>query len=355
VNFYKALNPKKILIIFICFWSVLSAQEPYRVGTTTANFLEIGFGATANSMGDAFTSIANDASAIYWNPAGLSNIENGEVMFAYQPWFADINTTFSSAAFKVGNLGTFAVGIVGINYGEMDVTTMSMQNGTGESFSASDIAVSLAFSRKLATWFSFGVAAKYISSSIWHSTATAIALDMGVLINTGFFSPTDNMQDGLNIGMSVSNYGTRMKFDGMDLLQPIDPTPNQSGDYTDVEGQYRLNEWELPLIFRLGVSLTVINKGMHKFQVAVDALHPNNNSESVNVGAIYTMQIVGIGNITLSGGYKALFMNESEYGLTLGAGFQSYLLYNKGWKIGYSFREHKTFGGTHSYAVSLFF
>ena len=355
MNFYKTLKPKIILILFISCWSVLTAQEPYRVGTTTANFLEIGFGATGNSMGDAFTSIVNDASAIYWNPAGLANIDYGEVMFAYQPWFADINTTFLSAAFNVGDLGTFAVGVVGVNYGEMDVTTMAMQGGTGESFSASDIAVSLGFARKLAEWFSFGASAKYISSTIWHSNASAIALDMGVLINTGFFSPTENMDDGLNIGMSVSNYGTRMKFDGLDLLQPIDPTPNQSGDYTDVEGQYRLNEWELPLIFRLGVSLTVINKGMHKLQVAVDALHPNNNSESLNIGAIYTMQFVGIGNISLSGGYKALFMNESEYGLTLGAGFESFMLYNKGWKIGYSFREHETFGGTHSYGVSLFF
>ncbi|MBI9072589.1 MAG: PorV/PorQ family protein [Melioribacteraceae bacterium] len=355
MNFYKALNPKLLLILFISFCSAISAQEPYRVGTTTANFLEIGYGTTGNSMGDAFTSIANDASAIYWNPAGLSNVKNGEVMFAYQPWFADINTTFASAAFRLGDLGTIGIGIVGVDYGDMDVTTMSMQNGTGESFSASDISVSLAFSRRLATWFSFGAAAKFISSSIWHSTASAIALDMGVLINTGFFSPTNKMEDGLNIGMSVSNYGTRMKYDGFDLLQPIDPTPNQSGDYEDVEGQYRLNEWELPLIFRLGISLTVLNEGMHKLQVAVDALHPNNNSESVNIGAIYTMLFAGVGNISFSGGYKALFMNESEYGLTLGVGFHSYMLYNQGWKVGYSYREHETFGGTHSYGVSLFF
>lgn len=355
MNFNKALNLKLFIIILFSLCTVINAQKPYRVGTTTANFLEIGYGTSGNAMGDAFTSIANDASALYWNPAGLSNIKGGEVMFAYQPWIANINTTFSTAAFNIGNMGTVAIGIVGVDYGDMDVTTMEMQSGTGETFSASDIAVSLAFSRRLATWFSFGAAAKFVSSTIWHSSASAIAMDMGVLINTGFFSPTDNVEDGLNIGMSVSNYGTRMKYDGMDLLQPIDPTPNQSGDYKDVEGQYRLNEWELPLIFRLGVSLTVINKDMHKLQVAIDALHPNNNSESVNVGAVYTMLFSGVGNISLSGGYKALFMNESEYGLTLGVGFQSYMLYNQGWKVGYSYRDHETFGGTHSYGVSLFF
>jgi hypothetical protein len=306
-------------------------------------------------MGDAFTSISNDVSAIYWNPAGLANIESGEVMFTYQPWVANINTTFGAAAFNVGNLGTIGIGIIGVDYGDMDVTTMEMQDGTGESFTASDIAVSIGFARKLATWFSFGATAKFISSSIWHSTATAIAMDLGVLINTGFFSPTDNAADGLNIGMSVSNYGTRMQYDGIDLLQSIDPTPNQSGDYKDIEGQYRLNEWELPLIFRLGLSLTAIKDGMHTLVLAADALHPNNNSESVNIGVAYSILFAGIGSFTIAGGYKALFMNESEYGFTLGSGFQSFLLYNKGWKIDYSYREHDTFGGTHSYGVSLFF
>lgn len=355
MNFYKTLYQKILFILLVCFYSLVIAQEPYRVGTTTANFLEIGYGTTANSMGDAYTSVANDVSAIYWNPAGLANIESGEVIFTFQPWVANINTTFGAAAFNIGSLGTIGIGIVGVDYGNMDVTTMDMQEGTGETFNASDIAVSIGFARKLATWFSFGANAKFISSSIWHSTATAIAMDLGVLINTGFFSPTENMEDGLNIGMSVSNYGTRMQFDGIDLLQSIDPTPNESGDYKDIEGQYRLNEWELPLIFRLGISLTAINSGMHNLKIAIDALHPNNNSESVNIGAIYSMLFSGVGNIAISGGYKALFMNESEYGLTLGASFHSYLLYNRGWKIGYSYRDHETFGGTHSYGVSLFF
>lgn len=355
MKFNKTLNQKLVIVLLLSFCSVIFAQKPYRVGTTTANFLEIGFGPAGSSMGDAFTSIASDVSAIYWNPAGLANVKSGEVMFSYQPWVANINTTFGAAAFNVGNLGTVGIGVIAVDYGNMDVTTMSMQGGTGETFSASDIAVSIGFARKLATWFSFGANAKFISSSIWHSSASAIAMDLGVLINTGFFSSTENMEDGLNIGMSVSNYGTRMQFDGLDLLQSIDPTPNQSGDYEDIEGQYRLNEYELPLIFRLGVSLTVINSGMHKLILAVDALHPNNNSESVNMGANYSILFAGLGSISISGGYKALFMNESQYGLTLGAGFQSFLLYNKGWKIDYSYRDHETFGGTHSYGVSLFF
>lgn len=344
-----------LLGLILLSLSGIFAQKPYRTGTTTANFLEVGYGGTASSMGDAFTSIANDVSAAYWNPAGLANLSQNEVMFSYQPWYADINTSFIAGAVALDNVGTFALSIIAVDYGDMDVTTLDMQEGTGETFSASDIAASIGFGRKLATWFSFGAMAKYVSSTIWHSSANAFAVDLGVLINTGFFSPTGKVEDGLNIGMSISNYGTPMEFDGIDLLQPIDPTPDISGDYKDVEGKFSLREWELPLIFRLGVSTTLIKSGNHTFIVSADAIHPNNNSESLNIGALYSIMFPGLAKVNLAGGYKALFMDQSEYGLSLGVGLHSYLLYNKGWKVNYSFRDHETFGGTHSYEVSIFF
>ncbi|MFA8342677.1 MAG: PorV/PorQ family protein, partial [Rhodothermaceae bacterium] len=257
------INSIKLIIITSIFTSFIYSQKPYRVGTSTANFLEIGYGASATAMGDAFTAVANDVSSIYWNPAGLATLKGSEAAFSVQPWYADINTSFSAVAISLDDIGTVAVGIVAVDYGDMDVTSLDMQDGTGETFSASDISVSVGYGRRLATWFSFGAAAKYISSSIWHTSASTLAFDLGVLINSGFFSPTDNVEDGLNIGMSVSNYGGQMQFDGMDLLQPIDPTPGQNGDYKDVKGQYRLGEWELPLMFRLGVSLNAIRKGNH--------------------------------------------------------------------------------------------
>lgn len=341
--------------IILLSFSSLMAQKPYRTGTSTATFLEVGYGETASSMGDAFTSVVNDVSATYWNPAGLANLTKNEVMFSFQPWYADINTSFIAGAFVMENLGTFAISIIGVDYGDMDVTTLQNQEGTGETFSASDIAVSVGYARKLAEWFSFGAMAKYVSSTIWHSSGNAFAIDLGILINTGFFSPTGNTEDGLNIAMSISNYGTPLQFDGMDLLQPIDPTPGSSGDFKDVEGQFTLREWELPLIFRLGISTTLIKSGNHTLIISADAIHPNNNSESLNLGMLYSINFPGLGNLNFSGGYKALFMDQSEYGLSFGTSFHSYLLYNQGWKISYAFRDHETFGGTHSYGVSIFF
>ena len=103
--------------------------------------------------------------------------------------------------------------------------------------------------------------------------ASAFALDLGVLVNTKF-SLQGKDEDGLNIGMSISNYGTRMQFDGIDSYQPIDVfTEYEAGNYGDVAGQFRTSQWELPLIFRIGVALKPIANNFMDVKVGIDALH----------------------------------------------------------------------------------
>jgi hypothetical protein len=317
--------------------------------------LEIGYGTGGNAMGDAYVSIVDDLSGIYWNPAGLARMEGNEAMFMYQPWIVDIDIHFVALGLSLKSIGTLALGLITVNYGDMEVTSLDFQEGTGETFSAADMAVSLSYGRQLTTWFSFGASAKYITSKIWHTDARAFAMDMGVIINTSFFSMTGKRTDGLNIGMSVSNYGTRMRYDGIDLIQPIDILPDEHGNFRDVPGQFRLQEWELPLFFRLGVSHTPIVMNNQKVTFSIDAVHPNNNYESVNIGAQYTLNIYGFGDLSLRGGYKALFMPNSEYGLSLGGGIVKYILNNKGIKLDYAFRDVGILGDTHNFSVGIIF
>ena len=61
------------IILNLIFVGNLFSQT--NVATTAASFLEIGSGAKSLSMGGAFVSIANDVSALYWNPAGIVNID----------------------------------------------------------------------------------------------------------------------------------------------------------------------------------------------------------------------------------------------------------------------------------------
>ncbi len=351
----KLIILMSIILSLSAFYHQSYAQKPHRVGTTAANFLEIGFGSAGNAMGDAYVSVTNDLSSIYWNPAGLSFMEQSEAQFIYQPWIADIKTAFVGVGLVLPNVGTISLGIIHAGYGEMEVTTLQMQDGTGELFSASDFAFSISYARRLAQWFAFGASGKYISSRIWHTNANAMAIDLGVIVNTHFFSPTGNREDGVNIGMSISNYGTKIKYDGMDLLNPIDILPYEEGNYRDVPGQFKLESWELPLIFRIGFSINPLIREQHRLTLAVDALHPNNNNESVNIGAQYKLKIPNAGDFYLRGGYKALFMDDSQYGFSFGGGIVLRMMHNIGLKVDYAYRGVGILGKTHCYTVGVLF
>ena len=347
---------KIILAVIMLFFSVSGfAQKPYRQGTTAANFLEIGFGTAGSSMGDTYASVGSDLSSVYWNPAGLAFMEQNEVQFNYQPWLVNINTIFAGVGLVFRNIGTFALSFYQVGYGSMEVTTLEMQEGTGEQFDANDIAVGVSYSRKLAPWFSFGVTGKYISSQIWHTNASAFAVDVGVIVQTQFFSTSGDREDGMKIGMSISNFGTKMKYGGIDLLNPIDILPYEHGNYKDVPGKFSLEGWELPLIFRVGFSIDPVVTRNHRLTIAMDALHPNNNSESINIGAQYQLTIPTGGTFYLRCGYKALFMEESEYGPAFGGGIIFRMMHNIGLKVEYAYRGIGILGNIHSTSLGILF
>ncbi len=344
-----------IAVITLLISSSITAQKPYRVGTTAANFLDIGYGAAGNSMGGAYVSVVNDLSSIYWNPAGLGYMKQNEAMITVQPWFQDINGSMLGFGYVHPSLGTFAVGMIMMKYGEEDVTTIGMPEGTGEKFDGIDLSISLSYGKRLAEWFSFGVSGKYISSQIWHETASAFAFDFGAIVNTKFFAWSDVPGDGLNIGMSISNYGTRMAYDGIDLKRTVDILPDENGNYAYVPTRYELDEWELPLIFRIGFSIFAYKSENHSLKIAVDALHPNNNSESVNVGGEYTMKFISYGDLSIRAGYNGLFMVDSQYGLALGIGLGINVFGNQKINFEYAYRDHSTLGNLSSYSLKYLF
>jgi hypothetical protein len=330
-------------------------QKPTRVGTTTAAFLEYGYGGVGMAMGDACVSHVSDITALYWNPAGMAFMPQSEAQFVHQPWLVDINSTFVGAGVVIPEVGTIGLGVIHVGYGDMEVTTVGMQDGTGEIFSVNDYAFSLGFARRLTNWFSFGFAAKYITSSIWHMEASAFAIDLGVVVKTPFFAPSDDRNGGLRIGMSISNYGNRMQYDGQDLLNPIDILPDENGNYSNASGKFNLGQWELPLIFRIGMSYDIRMLENHTITLSTDALHPNNSAEFVNVGAQYALVNPSFGKFFLRGGYTKLFLPDSEFGLTLGAGFEKHFLNNLGLKFDYAYREVGVLGKVNSFAIGFLF
>lgn len=350
---------KRNLFLIVAFLALLSAigsaKEPNRMGTTTAGFLEIGVGSAGIAMGDAYVASAMDLSAIYWNPAGLAYVKSNEALFMYQPWVVNVNTLFAGYALSLPRIGAIGIGIFGMNYGNIDVTTLDYQMGTGEQYTAYDYNFNLTYARSLADWFSFGASAKYVTSKIWHTSANAMAVDLGVLVQTPFFSPSGEYDGGMRIGMSIANYGSQMQYDGFDLLFPVDMSPSEAGNYQNLQAKYKMQNWELPLLFRVGIAVTPIKRANQEMTLEVDALHPNNTSEFINLGAEYKFMLPGFGALTLRGGYKGLFMVDHNYGPTFGGGLKIYVSPTRSFNLDYAYRSLGVLGNVHSTSFGVAF
>ncbi|MDD9931616.1 MAG: PorV/PorQ family protein [Candidatus Marinimicrobia bacterium] len=346
----------RILISVILISQILTGQNIYRYGTTTANFLEIGVGSAYSAMGDmGVTYTKGGPASAYWNPASLAFNNRIQNSFMIQPWILDINMMYAGTSIFINGVGTIGLSLTNMSYGEMDVTTMEQQDGTGEKFSSNEFSASLTFSRKIVQWFAFGASAKLINSKIWHSNASAFALDLGVIVNTEFFSPTGDQEQGMKIGMSISNYGSRFQYDGIDLLNPIDIAPNEDGNFSDVPGQFRTQLWELPLLFRIGVGLMPLYNSFNKLTLGIDAVHSNNNAEYLNIGGEYELSLPGKGSLFFRSGYKSLFLDDSEFGLTYGGGVKINIINNQVIQMDYSFKSIGILGDIKSYTVSFNF
>ncbi len=279
-----------------------------KVGITAAPFLEIGVGARASGMGSAFVATANDASALYWNPAGIARVPKMQVLLMHSDWLAGIGFDFAGVSVPLSNFGTIGAAITYLGSGDMTVRTEDHPEGTGEIFSTSDMAVSLSYARNLTDRFAIGFNIKYINQRIWHSTAEGFALDVGTLFVTGFY--------GLRIGATLSNFGTEMRMEGKDLLVFHDISPQKLGNNDRVPANLKTEYWSLPLTFQVGLAMEVMNGTWNRVTVGVDALHPSDNTESLNLGLEYSFH----DNVFLRTGYQDLFLRDGEQGLTFGGG-----------------------------------
>jgi hypothetical protein len=299
-------------MVTILFAFGANAQD--KVGTSAAPFLGIAIGPRATAMGGAYAATANDASSLYWNPAGIAQLKRSNAMLSHTNWLVDTDFNWAGFVLKVGDSNAFGISVTQLDYGDDEVTDEFNQTGTGDRWSAHDLAVAFSYARSMTDRFSIGGSFKIIQQKIWNETATAIAFDVGLVFITHF--------NDLRLGMSISNFGSDLQFEGKDLLKRIDLDPERFGNNETITSTLKTSEWSLPLLFRVGISYDVLRNSSTRVTVVTDALRPSDNSGVLNAGAevgLYDM-------IFLRGGYKSIFRDNSEESLTFGVG----LKYNAG-------------------------
>jgi opacity protein-like surface antigen len=336
----KKLKSTIYLTIAAALFFAADAQT-LKTGTTAAQVLKINVGPRAIGMGGAFTAVANDITSLYWNPSGSANIESNEVFFNHTLLYLDIKHDYAAIASNLNGFGTVGAFVSVLSTEDMLVRTVEQPEGTGEYFNYGAIVIGLNYSRFLTENFSIGFNAKYISESIWHMNATGFAVDIGTLYKIPVLNE-------LRIAASVSNFGTKMQMSGRDATENY---PAGAGGGNLINANLEMDKFDLPLLFRFGLSADVIKESASRLTLDVDAIHPNDHTEYLNSGMEFAWNEL----IFLRAGYNSLFERDSEKGLTLGFGLNYRIIDLVKVKLDYAYQDFGRLKDVHYISVGLDF
>ncbi len=295
-----------IILIIVSVHCTVTAQS--KVGTTVGLFLTIDQSARVSGMGNAGTALFGEASSMFYNPASLGRLTQTDAQFTYSEWLAGITFNYAALGIKVENIGTFSLQAISMNSGDIAVRTVEQPLGTGEFYNVNDFALGVGYGLMLTDRVSVGFLVNYIQETIWHDALTDFAINLGVQYEV--------THGGFTIGASLLNFGPTARFSGRDLFIDYNQDPSKHGGNDQLPGQLRTDAYPLPTLFRIGVSYPYKFNDENQIIFSVDALHPNDNHESLNAGVEMTL----VKNFSIRGGYRNLFLTDSEGGLELGAG-----------------------------------
>ncbi|MFQ5706510.1 MAG: PorV/PorQ family protein [bacterium] len=338
----------RVVVLLVLGGSLLfdeaSAQDVKKVGTSAATFLRIPVGVRGTAMGSAFVSIADDATAMFWNPSGIARMSDITLFFDHAPWLSSLNFNYFGAVFPFGSQGSLGLNVTSLSTDDMLITTVDQPLGTGETFSATSVAVGVAYARNLTDRFSIGINIKYLHESILNSNASGFAFDIGTLYDTPF--------PGVRLGVSLSNFGTNLRIDGEDLNVRVDIAPDQQGNNQSVVGRLRTDDFDAPLMMRVGISWDAFRVHGNRLTLAVDGLNPNDNAQSLNLGGEYALFNE---TLVLRGGFNDVFLDDREKGLTLGLGVNFTTENGIGFSGGYAFQDFEHLDSVNRFSLELRF
>ena len=299
-----------ILMLLGITWVPCFAQVKY--AQTGFQFLSVISDARASATGEAMTARDAGSSSLFFNPAGMANMEGEKIdlTLSLNSWIADIRHSALSIAVSPfdGRYGVLGLALQYVDYGDIQ-GTMVWTNPEGfvdtEILKPSALCIGIGYAKMLNDRFSVGGQVKFVYQNLTKSVVPGIgtdnfftkrnvengfAVDFGTLFKTGYKS--------LAFGMSVRNFSK--------------------------EFEYEEEGFQLPLLFTLGISMNIMDfefdflefGGLeHSLLVSVDATHPRSHREQVKIGLEYCI----MNTLSLRGGYIA---NNDEDDISFGVGIK---------------------------------
>ncbi|MEK7249186.1 MAG: type IX secretion system protein PorQ [Bacteroidota bacterium] len=317
------MKPTKSYVKLLFVLCVLSCATAFAGSNSTYDFLRADVSARAGALAGSYVTIMNDATSIFYNPAGLSTLEKPAGSLGFFKHLLDINSGYVTYSQPYEDLGYFGIGVLYVNYGSFDETD-DLGNKLGSTFSASDLALSLGYANTIEENLYWGANAKFIYSSIAGTTSTGLAADLGILYNIP--------DSRVTIGASLRNLGGQLS-------------------------SYLSTKENLPLDFVVGASVVpkgiplLLNLNFHKLNDDVKTF--GERFKAFSVGGEFTLSKVLQARV----GYNNEQRQELKTGTSAGlAGFSGGIgITVQDYKVDYALSSLGSIGSLHRITIGTTF
>ena len=323
------------LIIFfgisICQNDVTEGMDAVtKVATSAANWLKIESGTRGIGMGGSQAASGRGLSGAYFNPASIAFIENQEAYFSKSEYFAGITHNTIGYGTRLTATDYFGLHLFYLDSGLIERTTEVSPDGTGEFYNVLDISLRLMYGKQLTDRLRVGGSIKYIREEIYTVYMHSFVFDLGSNFNTGI--------SDIILGMSVSNFGPDVQFQGEGLQEVED----EDGETT----QKITEKFSVPLVFRLGIQKDIFGgeeESASRLTVSADAINPIDYTVYGGVGIEYSWRNIAF----IRGGTHVM---HDTAGLSLGGGIKWQII-----SVDYAYVNYGILEETHQFGISLEF
>jgi len=297
-----------------------------KVGTAGSDFLSIPIGARGVAMGNAFAALSDDQTAMFWNPAGLVNVQGTGIMLEKINWLADVSYNVVGVSYGINQF--WAVGLFGasMNSGDIDVTTVQNPEGTGSTFNVTNVVAGVTIATRLTDKFNFGANIKFVRENMAEEISNAYAIDVGTMYDTRW--------NTLRLSMAIRNFGPEIQLNGGFHDYDNGTLLPQKTDFLP---------YNFPMIFKLGVAVDPMMTATQRLTLVGELEHPNDNLERINVGGEYAFQET----FFLRGGYT---FRHDTLGLSAGVGAKWNMF-----EIDYAYSDYAILNGVHRFNIQFHF
>ena len=326
-----------ISLVFI-FTIVLSQEiDPpeavTKVATCAANWLKIESGVKGISMGGSQVASGSGISGIFYNPASIAFTKSSEVYYSKSYYLAGISHNTLGYVTQISSSDYLGLYLFYLDSGEMEVTTVISPDGTGEMFNVLDLSVRFLYGKQLTDRLRIGAAIKYFREDIYTAQMQSLVIDLGSNFDTGMY--------GFILGMSVSNFGPEVQYEGDALDVTVDDDIAVPGKLSKIT-----NKFPVPLTFRIGLSNDVIGGGeesVHRLTFSADAINPIDYTVYGGVGFEYSWRDIAF----VRGGTR---LYHDTAGISLGGGLKWNMF-----AVDYAYVNYGILEETHQFGISLKF